>query len=76
MNLGHTNQMDDVGILRAGDPDKEVVGFDIAVYERLVVDRLNPGNLTLEQKFENKGRSGRDRLSRDPPFASQPGTPF
>lgn len=34
--------MDDVGILRARDPDKEVVGFDIAVYERLVMDRLNP----------------------------------
>lgn len=38
MNYGHTNQMYDVGILRTRDPDKEVVGFDVAVYERLVMD--------------------------------------
>ena len=63
--------MDDVEILRAGDHNKEVVGFNIAVYGRVVMDRLNPGNLILEQKTENKGRSGRDRESRDSPLASQ-----
>jgi len=68
--------MDDIGILRAGDHDKEVVGFDIVVYERLVMDRLNPGNLMLEQKTEKKGRSGRDRESRDSPSVSQQCTPF
>ena len=30
--------MDDIGILRAGDPDKKIVGLDVAVYERLVMD--------------------------------------
>ena len=51
-----TDQVDDISILRAGDPDKKIVGFDIAVYEGLVMDRLNSRNLMRGQETQNKGR--------------------
>jgi len=45
MSNEHTNQMDDVGVLGARYPDKEIVRLDIAVDEGLVVDRLDSGDL-------------------------------
>ena len=54
----HTDQMDNIGILRARDPDEEIVGLDVTVYERLVMDRLNPGNLTCEQKTQDTKLTG------------------
>lgn len=54
MDDGRTDQMDDIGILRARDPDKEIVGLNVTIYERLVMDRLNSGNLMCKQKTQNK----------------------
>ena len=81
MDDGRTDQMDDIGILRARDPDKEIVGLDVAVYERLVMDGLNSGNLICKQKTQNKRqRRQAPKAStvrkRDSPFASQPCTLF
>jgi hypothetical protein len=50
--------MDNIGILRARDSDKEVVGLDVTVYERLVMDRLNPRNLMYEQKTQDVKLTG------------------
>ena len=50
----HTDQMDDIGILRARDPDKKIVGFDVAVYEGLVMDRLNSRNLMGGRKLRKR----------------------
>jgi len=51
-----TDQVDDISILRARDPNKKIVGFDIAIYEGLVMDRLNSRNLMRGQETQNKGR--------------------
>ncbi len=40
-----TDQVDDISILRARDPDKKIVGLDVAIYEGFVMDRLNSRNL-------------------------------
>lgn len=56
--------MDDIGILRARDSDKEVVGLDVAVYERLVMDRLNPRNLMCEQKTQDMKLTGAQGIGR------------
>jgi hypothetical protein len=37
--------MNDVSIFRGRDPDKEIVGLDVAIYEGLVMDRLDSRNL-------------------------------
>jgi hypothetical protein len=49
--------MDDISILRTGDPDKKVVGLDIAIYEGLVMDRLNSSNLMCRREDQNKARA-------------------
>jgi hypothetical protein len=43
--LGHTeiHHVNDIGSLRCGTANEEVVGFDVAVDEVLFVDRLNTG---------------------------------
>ena len=51
--------MDDISIFRARDPDKEIVGLDVAIYEGLVMDRLNSRDLMDEQETQNKGREYR-----------------
>jgi hypothetical protein len=56
MDDGRTDQMDDIGILRARDPDKEIVGLNVAVYERLVMDGLNSGNLICKQKTQSQNK--------------------
>jgi hypothetical protein len=48
--------MDDISILRGRDPDKKVVGLDVAIYEGLVMDRLNPSDLIGGRETQNKGR--------------------
>jgi len=46
--LGHSkvDDVDDVFSLRAGPSDQEVVGLDVTVDEVLLVNRLNPCNLS------------------------------
>jgi len=56
--------MDNIGVLRARDSDKEVVGLDVTVYERLVVDRLNPSNLMYEQKTQDMKLTGAQGIDR------------
>jgi hypothetical protein len=70
--------MYDISILRAGDPDKEIVGLDVAIYEGLVMDRLNSSNLMYKREPQNKVRAYKDRPSEalDSPFALQPSTLF
>ena len=53
----HTNQMDDISIFRAGDPDEEIVGLDVAIYEGLVMNRLNSGNLMCKREAQNNVRA-------------------
>jgi hypothetical protein len=45
--------MDDIGILRSGDPDKKIVGLDVTIYEGLVMDRLNSSNLMRKREAQN-----------------------
>ena len=40
-----TNYMDSVSVFLTGDTDQEVVWLDIAVDQRLVVNRLDAGDL-------------------------------
>jgi hypothetical protein len=68
--------MDNVGILRARDSDKEIVGLDVTVYERLVMDRLNPGNLMCEQKTQDTKLTGPHRMDCHLPFVWRPCTQF
>lgn len=72
--------MDDISILRARDPDKKIVGLDVAIYEGLVVDRLNSRNLMGEKLRTRCENIGRERTNRqrilDSPFASRPCTLF
>jgi hypothetical protein len=56
--------MDNIGILRARDSDKEVVGLDVTVYERFVMDRLNPSNLMYEQKTQDMELTGAQGINR------------
>ena len=51
--------MDDISILRARDPDQKIVGLDIAIYEGLVMDRLNSSDLIGGRETQNKGRGYR-----------------
>jgi hypothetical protein len=51
--------MNDISILRARDPDKKIVGLDVAVYEGLVMNRLNSRNLMRGGETQNKGREYR-----------------
>ncbi len=51
--------MDDISIFRARDPDKEIVGLDVAIYEGLVMDRLNSRDLMGGRETQNKGREYR-----------------
>jgi hypothetical protein len=58
-----TDQMDDISILRTRDPYKKIVGLDVAIYEGLVMDRLNSRNLMGGQEIQNK-RTGHERTNR------------
>lgn len=60
--------MYDISILRAGDPDEEIVGLDVAIYEGLVMDRLNSSDLMRKREAQNKLRAYqayKDRPSED-----------
>jgi hypothetical protein len=46
--------MDDISILRTRNSDEKIVGLDVAVYEGLVMNRLNSSNLMRERKSQNK----------------------
>lgn len=76
------DDMDDIGGLGAGPTDEEIVGLDIAVYEVLLVDCLDAGELLpLLEHDDRKYQSARGlvpyhlfrnhnhRFDREPPVA-------
>jgi hypothetical protein len=46
--------MNDISILGARDSDEKIVGLDVTIYERLVMNRLNSRNLMHGRKTQNK----------------------
>lgn len=68
-----TDQMNDISILRARDTNEKIVGLDVAIYEGLVMDRLNSRNLMQGRETKNNGPVVRGS---DSPFALQPCTLF
>jgi hypothetical protein len=68
--------MDYIGVLRAGNPNKEIVGLNVTVYERLVMDRLNPSNLMGKQKTQDTNLPGAKRMDDHSPFVWQSNTLF
>ena len=66
MESGHrrrllTNKVNGIGRFTSRHTDQKIVGFDIAVDQRLIVDRLNTGNL----KKESNGCNGMDYGGRE-----------
>ena len=43
--MRRTDKVNDIGVLGAGYANEEIVGLNVAVDERLVVDRLDAGDL-------------------------------